>query len=155
MAKGSALLRGDVGFAAQSDWSRHSLNAQANATYFRFTSLPDASRPDASANAALKIDILRDTFANFELRGALTTQRSGSPDVPGATINQPLVGSFGFDVRPHAKLRPHGSQLRPARRPQVLWRRANSTAAESRACRPTITPPTACAAGSPMNSRQA
>ena len=93
--EGSALLRGDVGFAAQSDWSRHSLNAQANATYYRFTSLPDASRPEANGTAALKIDILRDTFANFELRGALSTQRSGSPDVPGATLNQPVVGSFG------------------------------------------------------------
>lgn len=93
--EGSAMLRGDIGFAAQSDWSRHSFNAQANASYFRFTSLPEASRPEANASAALKVDVLRDTFANFELRGALVTQRSGSPDVPGATINQPVVGSFG------------------------------------------------------------
>ncbi|MBX9759996.1 MAG: outer membrane beta-barrel protein [Beijerinckiaceae bacterium] len=93
--EGSAMLRGDVGFAAQSDWSRHSLNAQANASYFSFTSLPDASRPEANASAALRLDVLRDTFANFELRGALVTQRPGSPDVPGATINQPVVGSFG------------------------------------------------------------
>ena len=29
------------------------------------------------------------------LRGSLATQRSGSPDVPGSTINQPIVGSVG------------------------------------------------------------
>jgi hypothetical protein len=94
--EGSALLRGEAGFSAQSDWSRHALTARANATYFRYTSLPDASRPEGNLAANLRLDVTRDTFANFELRGSLTTQRQGSPDVPGATANQPIVAGFGL-----------------------------------------------------------
>lgn len=94
-AQGSLVLRGGAGFAARSDWSRHELSADVDASYLRFTRTPDADRPEATGKAALRLDVMRDTFANFELRGALTTQRPGSPNVPGATINQPEIVSFG------------------------------------------------------------
>ena len=93
--EGSPVLRGGLGFTAQSDWSRHELTAEATGSYLRFSKTPDADRPEGSGKLNLRLDILRDTFANFELRGALATQRPGSPDVPGATINQPTVASFG------------------------------------------------------------
>ncbi|MDP2357875.1 MAG: outer membrane beta-barrel protein [Beijerinckiaceae bacterium] len=93
--EGSPVLRGGLGFTAQSDWSRHELTAEATGSYLRFSKTPDADRPEGSGKANLRLDILRDTFANFELRGALSTQRPGSPNVPGATINQPTVASFG------------------------------------------------------------
>ncbi len=93
--EGSPVLRGGIGFTAQSDWSRHELTAEATGSYLRFSKTPDADRPEGSGKLNLRLDILRDTFANFELRGALSTQRPGSPDVPGATINQPSVASFG------------------------------------------------------------
>lgn len=93
--EGSPVLRGGLGFTAASEWSRHQFTAEATASYLGFTRTPDADRPDAAAKANLRLDVFRDSFANFELRGALTTQRPGSPDVPGATTNQPLVASFG------------------------------------------------------------
>ncbi len=93
--EGSPVLRGGLGFTAQSDWSRHELTAEAIGSYLRFSKTPDADRPEGSGKLNLRLDVLRDTFANFELRGALATQRPGSPDVPGATINQPTVASFG------------------------------------------------------------
>lgn len=93
--EGSPALRGGLGFTAASDWSRHEFTAEASASALRFTKIPDASRPDAEGKANLRLDIQRDTFANFELRGALSTQRPGSPDVPGAALNQPVVASFG------------------------------------------------------------
>lgn len=95
VAEGSPVLRAGAGFTARSDWSRHELNAEVDASYLRFTKTPDADRPEASGKAALRLDIQRDTFADLELRGALTTQRPGSPDVPGSAINQPEVASFG------------------------------------------------------------
>ena len=93
--EGSPVLRGGLGFTAQSDWSRHEFTAEATGSYQRFSKTPDADRPEGSGKLNLRLDIQRDTFANFELRGALATQRPGSPDVPGATINQPTVASFG------------------------------------------------------------
>lgn len=93
--EGSPVLRGGLGFTAQSDWSRHEFTAEATASYLRFTKVPDADRPEGSGKANVRLDILRDTFANFELRGALATQRPGSPNVPGATINQPSIASYG------------------------------------------------------------
>ena len=93
--EGSPVLRGGLGFTAQSEWSRHELTAEAAGSYQRFTRVPDADRPEASGKVNLRLDIQRDTFANFELRGALATQRPGSPNVPGATLNQPSIASFG------------------------------------------------------------
>lgn len=95
--KGSPAVRGEAGFSAGSDWSRHALSAQASASYVRYTSLPDASRPEVSGEAALRLDVQRDTFANFQLRGSLSTQRQESPEVPGATLNRPAVGSFSLE----------------------------------------------------------
>ncbi len=93
--EGSPMLRGGLGFTAQSDWSRHEFTAEAQGSYLGFTKVPDADRPEGTGKANLRLDIQRDTFANFELRGALATQRPGSPNVPGATINQPTIASFG------------------------------------------------------------
>jgi hypothetical protein len=93
--EGSALVRAEGGFSLRSDWSRHALRAQAQAGYTRFLSAPDASRPDAEGAGTLTLDITRDAFATLELRGALTTQRPGSPDVPGAAVNQPMILSYG------------------------------------------------------------
>ena len=93
--KGSTLIRGDAGLVAQSDWSRHSLSADIKAGYSRYTSTPEADRPDGAGTVNLRLDATRDTTLNFDLRGALATQRPGTPGLPTSLNGRPLVATYG------------------------------------------------------------
>ncbi|MCC2098841.1 MAG: outer membrane beta-barrel protein [Hyphomicrobiales bacterium] len=93
--KGSALTRVDAGFRAFSLWSRHEFAIDVRGGYAKYFSDPNASRPDGTAKATLRLDITRDTALNFELRGTLTTQRPGSPEVNAAVQGRPAIASFG------------------------------------------------------------
>lgn len=95
---GSTIVQTAAGLTARSDWSRHSFDATLRGSYSAYTSNPDANRPEGTGAAKLRIDILRDTRAEIELRGSLTTQRPGSPGVPGSVIGRPTVTSFGASV---------------------------------------------------------
>jgi hypothetical protein len=102
--KGSPLIRGDVGLAAQSNWSNHSLSADIKAGYSRYTATPEADRPDGSGTVKLRLDATRDTTLNFELRGALTTQRPGTPGLPTSLDGRPLVATYGASAGATQKL---------------------------------------------------
>jgi hypothetical protein len=102
--KGSSLIRTDVGVAAQSNWSNHSLSADIKAGYSRYTATPEADRPDGSGTVKLRLDATRDTTLNFELRGALTTQRPGTPGLPTSLDGRPLVATYGASAGATQKL---------------------------------------------------
>lgn len=93
--KSSWLSRIDAGFTAFSLWSRHEFRADVRAGYVRYFSASDASRPDGSAKFTLRIDVTRDTKLDFELRGTLTTQRPGSPELGANVTGRPKVFQYG------------------------------------------------------------
>ncbi len=92
---GSWMLRGETGVAVASDWSRHSLTGSAELGYDKFFSQPGADRPDAQGKLDLRIDVTRDISADFEVRGALTTQAPGTPGIGQSVTNRPLVITTG------------------------------------------------------------
>jgi len=91
----SALTRIDAGFSAFSLWSRHEFRADVAAGYFRYFADPNASRPDGTARASLRLDATRDTRIDLELRGALTTQRPGSPELNAPVTGRPAIVTYG------------------------------------------------------------
>lgn len=93
--KGSTLLRLDAGVQAQSNWANHELRADIRGGYSRFTTSPEANRPDGTGTVNLRVDATRDTQLNFELRGSLTTQRPGTPGLPTSLEGRPLVATYG------------------------------------------------------------
>jgi hypothetical protein len=94
-AKGSSLARIDAGFRAFSLWSRHEFTMDVRGGYAKYFSNSNANRPDGAAKATLRLDVTRDTALNFELRGSLTTQRPGSPEVNAAVQGRPAISSYG------------------------------------------------------------
>ncbi len=92
---GSWTLRGETGLAVASDWSNHSLTGAASFGYTRYLSEPDADRPDGQGKFDLKLDVTRDTTADFEVRGNLSTQRPGTPGIGVDVINRPTIATFG------------------------------------------------------------
>lgn len=93
--KGSALARVDAGLSAKSDWSAHEARADLQGSYTRFLAAPEASRPEGTGTAALRVDVTRDTSADFQLRSSITTQRPGAPGVPGDVSSRPWVATVG------------------------------------------------------------
>lgn len=93
--RGSGLARIDAGFTAFSLWSRHRFTADVRGGYVRYFADRNANRPDGSARLTLQLDATRDLDINFELRGSLTTQRPGSPEVNAAVLGRPKIMSFG------------------------------------------------------------
>lgn len=92
--RASPLARVDGGFTAQSNWSIHEFRADVRGGYSRYFGVNGADRPDGAARFNLRIDATRNTRFDFELRGALTTQRPGSPEA-GGVIERPTIATFG------------------------------------------------------------
>ena len=80
---------------ARSDWAAHEFRARLRGSYSRYTATPDASRPEAEGQANLRLDILRDTRAEFETRYRLDSQRPGTAEVNAQAIGRPLIQSYG------------------------------------------------------------
>ena len=93
--RGSWTLRGETGFALKSEWSTHELTGSGAFGYTKYFSQPDADRPDGQSKFNLKVNVDRDTIADFEIRGSLTTQRPGTPGVGANVTNRPIIASFG------------------------------------------------------------
>lgn len=92
---GSPVMRAEAGFTARSDWSRHELNAEVRGAYSRYTSLPEADRPEASVRLGGRLDLTRDTALDAELRGRLDSQTPGSANLTAAAQGRPLTFQYG------------------------------------------------------------
>jgi len=87
------------GLNVSSQWSQHSLTATLRGGYSEYFDFPQANRPNFQGKINGRIDVLRDTQIDTEVRGTLDTQQPGSQQlaVPGATfiVGRPLVQSQG------------------------------------------------------------
>jgi hypothetical protein len=93
---GSPLLRGETGFAVQSDWSVHQLTGELHAGYTDYTKQRKASSPDGSTKFDLRLDATRNTAIDLEARGTLATQSAGSPILGSTQVSErPLVATYG------------------------------------------------------------
>lgn len=112
--KGSSLLRTEGEVTAQSDWSRHEFKGELRGGYSRYFSAPDASRPDLSGKATLKLDFTRDTFADIETKVNLDSQRPGSPDLTANVKGRPLTYAYGASAGLSHSINPLTLSLRGA-----------------------------------------
>ena len=95
LPKGSTFERLDGGFRAQSNWSVHEFKGDVTGGYSKFNNVEGADRPDGAAKFNLRLDATRETRFDFELRGTLTTQRPGSPEVNANVVGRPPVFTYG------------------------------------------------------------
>ncbi len=98
--KTSPVLRGEVGTAIQSEWSKHGLVGELRLGYSDFPKLKAANRPDGLGKVDGKIDVTRDTTLDYGGAFNITTLRPGSPEIqPGSSsitsTNQPVTWSAG------------------------------------------------------------
>lgn len=96
VGQGSTALRMQAGVAAVSEWSRHEFKTSLRGSYDVYKDASEANRPEFEGVANLRIDVLRDTAAEVELRTGLTTQRPGTPGLPGGIVGRPTVLSTGM-----------------------------------------------------------
>ncbi len=94
-AKGSTFTRLEGGLRAQSNWSVHEFKADVTGAYSKFYNVEGADRPEGAARFQLRLDATRETKFDFELRGTLTTQRPGSPEVNANVTGRPPVFTYG------------------------------------------------------------
>lgn len=95
LAKGSTFTRIDAGFRAQSNWSVHEFKADVTGAYSKFYDVSGVDRPEGAAKFQLRLDATRDTKVDLELRGSLTTQRPGSPELNAAVTGRPAIFTYG------------------------------------------------------------
>ena len=93
--KGSAFIQGEGGLSAQSDWSRHSLNADIRGTYTEYPDASNANRPDVSARIGARYDVQRDTALDFETRARVSTETLSDINLPVGVQQRPATYSYG------------------------------------------------------------
>ncbi|MGL4439332.1 MAG: outer membrane beta-barrel protein [Bosea sp. (in: a-proteobacteria)] len=96
--KGSLLSRTDGELGVRSDWSTHSFTSTLRGGYSYFSNQRDASRPDATGVANLRLNMSRDTDIDIDGRLSLDTQRPGSTNFNAATRERPNVYGYGMSV---------------------------------------------------------
>jgi hypothetical protein len=93
--KGSLLSRTEGELGVRSDWSTHSFTSTLRGGYSYFSTQRDASRPDATGTANLRLNVSRDTDIDLDTRLSLDTQRPGSTNFNAATSERPNVYGYG------------------------------------------------------------
>jgi hypothetical protein len=93
--KGSAFGRVNGEVLVESDWSRHALTGGARGTYTYFMRNHDDNQLDFDANALGRMDISATTNATLGVRGAVTSERIGDPNLPAGVVDRPLIASYG------------------------------------------------------------
>lgn len=80
---------------ARSDWSRHELVANLRGTYSVYEALPSLNRPTFDGRFLGRLDVTRDTRAEFEGRYLLGTDYPGSPDLTAGFSRLPIFQTVG------------------------------------------------------------
>jgi hypothetical protein len=98
-AKGDADIgfRLKPGFRLESDWVRHQLNFAGSADVLRYLENEDLAANAGSLDSSFRLDIRRDTRADFTLNYGLTSTGAESTEVPdtatGGRMDQTLSAS--------------------------------------------------------------
>ena len=89
-------LKPSLGFA--SNWSRHSLTGNVTATWLRYGTANDLSSLTGSAKIDFRLDIRRDTEAEFKADTAITETGLGTSALPGTAIAPRTDHSSNFSA---------------------------------------------------------
>jgi hypothetical protein len=81
--------------AMRSDWSRHELVANLRGTYSMYEAIPSLNRPTFDGRFLGRLDITRDTRAEFEGHYLLGTDYPGSPDLTAGFSRLPIFQTIG------------------------------------------------------------
>jgi hypothetical protein len=79
----------------RSDWSRHELVANLRGTYSMYEAIPSLNRPTFDGRFLGRLDITRDTRAEFEGHYLLGTDYPGSPDLTAGFSRLPIFQTIG------------------------------------------------------------
>jgi hypothetical protein len=78
-----------------SNWSRHEFTATLKGNYAWYQNLPSYSRGTADLKANARIDITRDTSADFEGRYLHSSDTPGNPNNPSDVASPPIYDRYG------------------------------------------------------------
>ncbi|RTL87745.1 MAG: hypothetical protein EKK29_06205 [Hyphomicrobiales bacterium] len=104
----SAFFRGEGGVRVKSGWDRHSLEGELRGGYSEYVDYAEASRPDATGQAAARLDVTRDAALDLRGRMSLDTMRPGAPALASGlpsvyVVNRPVVLGVGAQAGPRQK----------------------------------------------------
>ena len=91
----------DTGFAItpgltfQSKWPVHEWSGAVSGTFTDYLNHPDANTTAGSATTTFRLDIRRDTYAEFNANAALTQAPPGTDSVPSDTVSGRSDLSYG------------------------------------------------------------
>ncbi len=88
-------LRLRPGFQLQSDWVRHQLSLSGSAEFLRYLEHADLAATSGSLDASFRLDIRRDTRADFTLDYGLTSTGAESTEVPDAATGGRIDQTLG------------------------------------------------------------
>lgn len=80
---------------ARSDWSRHEFVANLRGSYSLYDALPSLNRPTFDGRFLGRLDVTRNTRAEFEGRYLLGTDYPGSPDLTAGFSRLPIFHTVG------------------------------------------------------------
>lgn len=93
--KGAAFIQGEAGVSAQSDWSRHSLNADLRGAYTDYINNSNANRPEISARIGGVYNISRDTDFDAETHARISSETVSDINLPAGVQQRPSTYSYG------------------------------------------------------------
>ena len=95
--KGARVFTVQPELRVQSDWSRHELKADLRGSYNWFSpdQTPSLSRPYFNGKIDGRVDVTRDTRIDLEMRGLVSTDNPGSPNLQAGLAKLPIYTSFG------------------------------------------------------------
>ena len=92
------VLRLTPDLRLQSDWTRHEAVFSLRGNYERDLDGGEGAWVDGAADAAVRVDIDRDRFAEAGLAYAASRQESDDPDYPALAVDEPLIHEIDVNL---------------------------------------------------------
>lgn len=93
--KGSPLVKPMGEMRWQSDWLNHSMDGHLRGTYYNYTNVDGANRPEVDGRSNFRLDVTRDTTFLAETRLHVDTQSPQTANFQVTPAERPLVTQFG------------------------------------------------------------
>lgn len=94
-ARGSSFQKVAPELQIRSDWSRHEFSADLKGNYTWYNSLSNFNKPDLDLRARTRIDITKQTRAEFEGRYQLLADSPSDPNLPAGIAKPPIYDRIG------------------------------------------------------------
>ncbi len=95
---GASLGRVNGDVALESEWSRHAVNATVRGDYTYYKGNTDDNQLNLNGDVRGRVDITATTNAFVGLRGGLTSERQGDPNLPAGVVDRPQIANVGATV---------------------------------------------------------